>query len=84
MAAADIAFYECLVGKEQIGLEFPTEEGHVYAKVMRMEGIPDLGLLSRGRLKEGVRRVVLPDGKVLVVADGEVMERVMGQNMSAS
>lgn len=81
--AADIAFYECMVGKQQIGLDFPSEEGHVYAKVMRLEGRPHLSSL-RGGFGDGVRRVVLPDRSVLVVADGEFKESLLGKNVSTS
>lgn len=66
--AADVAYHGCLIGKQQIGLEFPSEESHIYAKVMRLEGRPHLkkfGVASEERW----RRVVLPDRSVLVVAD---------------
>ncbi|KAL8790653.1 MAG: hypothetical protein Q9213_000501 [Squamulea squamosa] len=79
--AASIAFFECLVGKQQIGLEFATDEGPVYVKVMKLEGRPPSGLSSAGD-GEGVRRVVLPDEKVLHIADARYIREVMGKNVS--
>ncbi|KAI4218302.1 MAG: hypothetical protein L6R36_009026 [Xanthoria steineri] len=81
--AADVAYHDCLIGKQQIGLEFPSEESHIYAKVMRLEGRPHLkkfGVASEERW----RRVVLPDRSVLVVADGPWTQGVTDKNVSAS
>ncbi|KAL8768975.1 MAG: hypothetical protein Q9209_004892 [Squamulea sp. 1 TL-2023] len=81
VVAASIAFFQCLVGKQQIGLEFATDEAPVYVKVMKLEGRPPSGLL-RVADGEGVRRVVLPDQKVLHITDGRYIREVMGKNIS--
>lgn len=63
-------YAQCLLQKGQIGLDFPSEEGHAFAKMERMDVPPILRLgaaLGEGR---GVRRVVLPGGQgVLIVSD---------------
>ncbi|KAI4094924.1 MAG: hypothetical protein LQ344_001969 [Seirophora lacunosa] len=68
-------YRECLGKKEQVGLEFPGEEGEIFAKVVRWEGVPPLRG-GRGRLNGGEgwgrrREVNLPGGGgVVVVLDG--------------
>ena len=81
VVAAEIAFYECMVGKHQLGLDFPAEWGHVYTKVIRS---PFLYPVLKGPDRRRVRRVLLPDKTVLAIADGEVMEGAMGRNVSAT
>ncbi|KAL9629360.1 MAG: hypothetical protein Q9204_005316 [Flavoplaca sp. TL-2023a] len=81
VVAAEIAFYECMVGKHQLGLDFPAEWGHIYAKVIRS---PFLTRLLQGPDRRRVRRVLLPDKTVLVIADGEAKEGAMGRNASAT
>lgn len=81
--AAEIAFYECMVGKGQIGLEFPTEEGHVFVKIYLSDTPAAARRVGRGR--EGGRRVKLPDGNVLVVVGGAgLVEDAVGGNRTES
>ncbi|KAL8859872.1 MAG: hypothetical protein Q9178_003705 [Gyalolechia marmorata] len=80
--AAHIAFFECLVERAQIGLDFPAEWGHVYAKMMRMDGRP-LARLGRGAGGGSRRRVVLPDKKVLnIVSGARLIEGIARGNLS--
>ncbi|KAI4168720.1 MAG: hypothetical protein LQ343_006156 [Gyalolechia ehrenbergii] len=80
--AAKIVYSRCLIQKGQVGLEFPSEEGHVFAKVERLDRLPP-GLLQLGTggadgkgdgdgKNGGVRKEVLPNGMgVLYIADTE-------------
>ncbi|KAL8919601.1 MAG: hypothetical protein Q9172_004929 [Xanthocarpia lactea] len=82
--AAQITFFECLVGRAQIGMDFPAEWGHVYAKVMRMDGRASSRLL-RGNGVGGRRRVVLPDRRVLnIVSGARFIEGVARGNLSVT
>lgn len=36
--AGRAVYAECLARRGQLGLEFPSEEGHVYAKIVRVDG----------------------------------------------
>ncbi|KAL9017994.1 MAG: hypothetical protein Q9185_004663 [Variospora sp. 1 TL-2023] len=81
VVSAGKAVYEaCLVNKGQVGLEFPSEDAYIVAKMLRldrsppgiMEGPMDGkalgGWRNRGRGRE--REVRLPDGRgVLHIAD---------------
>lgn len=69
-AAAQTVYAQCLSQRDQLGLEFPSEEAHVYAKVVRFGGAPGPGLM-RGDRKGGVRRVVLPGARVVLVISDE-------------
>ncbi len=85
--AATEVYAQCLLQRGQIGLDFPSEGGHAFAKVMRLVGPPPvlrLGaeMADEGNKEESVRRLVLPNGKgVLFVADTEPGGR---RNVSAT
>ncbi len=86
-------YRRCLVEKGQVGLEFPGE-GHIFAKLMRLEGAPGVALAKAGGLRaeeqeqEQERRVVVPvtaagKGKgVLVMSGMGPGERWRGNNES--
>ncbi|KAI4174878.1 MAG: hypothetical protein LQ346_008163 [Caloplaca aetnensis] len=85
--AATEVYAQCLMQRGQIGLDFPSEGGHAFAKVMRLVGPPPglrLGaeMVDEGNREENVRRLVLPNGKgVLFVSDTEPGGR---RNISAT
>ncbi|KAI4239074.1 MAG: hypothetical protein LQ349_000651 [Xanthoria aureola] len=89
--AMRMVYRRCLVEKGQVGLEFPGE-GHIFAKLMRLEGPPGLALAKAGggrvEEQEQERRVVVPavaggKGKgVLVMSGMEPGERWRGNNES--
>ncbi|KAL8942692.1 MAG: hypothetical protein Q9211_001290 [Gyalolechia sp. 1 TL-2023] len=80
--AVQVVYTQCLNQRHQVGLEFPTEEARVFAKVIRLDGLPSR-LLKLGPWRAdghgnavgedgGVRREVLPNGMgVLYIADAE-------------
>lgn len=85
-------YRRCLVEKGQVGLEFPGE-GHIFAKLARLEGAPGVALAKAGGLRakeqEQERRVVVPvaaageKGKGFLVMSGiEPGERWRGNNES--
>ena len=86
-----MVYRRCLVEKGQVGLEFPGE-GHIFAKLMRLEGPPGLALAKAGGLRveeqEQERRVVVPaaaggEGKGILVMSGmEPGQRWRGNNES--
>ncbi|KAL8813423.1 MAG: hypothetical protein Q9200_000274 [Gallowayella weberi] len=80
--AADIAFFQCLVKKEQIGLEFPGE-GHAFVRVQRLDYPAFLGLMKSGR-EDGLRRTRLPNGKVLAIATWVLTEGAERSNGTQS
>ncbi|KAL8729113.1 MAG: hypothetical protein Q9166_004944 [cf. Caloplaca sp. 2 TL-2023] len=84
VVAAEIAFSQCLVGKRQIGLEFPSEEGHAYAKLTRLDGRPPHQALLKGAKDGEVRRIALPDKSVLNIVDADFMEGAGARNKSES
>ncbi|KAL9020940.1 MAG: hypothetical protein Q9185_001903, partial [Variospora sp. 1 TL-2023] len=59
--AAREVYARCLLGRGQVGLEFPSEEGHVYVKVARLDGRPPGGVGAGRRRTAG--RVRLEGGK---------------------
>lgn len=76
--AAKAVYKNCLIEKGQVGLEFPGE-GHIFAQVMRLDGVPVGGLgVGGGGMGEGEgRRVVLPEGKgVLYISDSDPGQRL--------
>ncbi|KAI4154437.1 MAG: hypothetical protein L6R39_001378 [Caloplaca ligustica] len=71
-AASRKVYWECLMGKAMIGLEYPSpEEGEkkVWAKLVRLNWVPPL---LRGLEKEELvtARWALGDGSMLVVREG--------------
>ncbi|KAL8799789.1 MAG: hypothetical protein Q9182_005621 [Xanthomendoza sp. 2 TL-2023] len=81
--AADIAFFHCLLAKRQIGLEFPSDEGHAYVQVERL-ALPAYLRLEKSGRDEGWRRTRLPSGKVLAIADGVLIEGAERRNNTQS
>ena len=70
--ATTTVYSKCLVNKGQIGLDFPSEEGHVYAKLERLSGRPPLLGLPKGSGNGTAQGVVLPDNSVLYIADANL------------
>ncbi|KAL8680028.1 MAG: hypothetical protein Q9186_003746 [Xanthomendoza sp. 1 TL-2023] len=70
--AAEQVLFHCLIEKKQIGLEFPGDEGPTFVQVEKLDKAPILRMGMDGK-GEGLRRVRLPGGEVLVVADGALM-----------
>ncbi|KAI4182273.1 MAG: hypothetical protein L6R41_006082 [Letrouitia leprolyta] len=71
--AAKAVYRNCLDRKGQVGLEFPGD-GHIFAQLMRLDGMPPHGLLQQAggaRDEGGVRMERMPGGKVLYVSDLE-------------
>ncbi|KAL8901924.1 MAG: hypothetical protein Q9207_004965 [Kuettlingeria erythrocarpa] len=74
--AATEVYAQCLLQRGQIGLDFPSEEGRAFAKVMRLVGPPPVLRLGAEMVdeekKKNVRRLILPNGRgVLFVSDTE-------------
>lgn len=72
--AAQVVYTQCLHNRQQVGLEFPSEEdGRVFAKIVRLDGLPPrlLRLGKEDMVKAGeVRKEVLPRGRgTIYIAD---------------
>ena len=76
--AAAAVCRECLARRKQLGLEFPTEEGHVFAKLVRLDETPHPQLLKPGlTLQHGQNETVnwekwvLPNGEGVLYSSSE-------------
>ncbi|KAL8941857.1 MAG: hypothetical protein Q9216_002001 [Gyalolechia sp. 2 TL-2023] len=80
--AAKTIYSQCLVSRGQVGLEFPTEEYRVVARLQRLDGFPSrllrigtgdgTGEEDQDESKGEIRREMLPNGMgVLYISNAE-------------
>ncbi|KAI4111190.1 MAG: hypothetical protein LQ345_006839, partial [Seirophora villosa] len=68
--AAREVYGMCLLGRGQVGLEFPGEDGHAFVRLARLDGRPPggvglgLGLGRRVKLEGGAGWLRIVDGEV--------------------